>query len=393
MSRHAPLIVVLLLLLSIPECSSQGGKLQQTRRIASETQILNRLLSDYDPFTRPPVRDSARHSAIVVIAQVFINSIQWKETTAILDLFLRQEWEDNRLEYDVDPREDIDEIRLPVNKKIWFPDTYFSTGNENREQRGHSFVVVEPSGHVRASESRHIEVPYTNDASPFSNSRVVTLRLASYRYPLEDVVYMWASSPPLVNPVEVSSSLMTAAYSFEEAQEGDCVGNYTVGMYSCIDVTVKFSSSTLSSLSQWFFPSVLLVIASWFHFWIHGSWSVPRTVSAAVPFFFFVLLFIFKPQLVQQSCAMNTWLAFCLFMTFLSFLEYFLVICCGIRRSLRYSHVGHPEEHPIGSPKETTEVTYDSRCGTASNKLDLVSRVLFPVLFIIFLVIYFIFLI
>lgn len=36
----------------------------------------------------------------------------------------------------------------------------------------------------------------------------------------------------------------------------------------------------------------LQIVASWLHFWIFGSWSVPRTVSAAVPFFIFAALLV-----------------------------------------------------------------------------------------------------
>ncbi|KHJ77558.1 hypothetical protein OESDEN_22822 [Oesophagostomum dentatum] len=103
---------------------------------------------------------------------------------------------------------------------------------------------------------------------------------------------MWANSPPFVNPVEVSNDLLSGPISFEEASAGDCLGNYTVGSFSCIDVVVTFSGSTFGTLATWFLPSVLLLIASWLHFWIHGSWSVPRTASAAVPFFLFAILFV-----------------------------------------------------------------------------------------------------
>ncbi|EPB72457.1 hypothetical protein ANCCEY_08445 [Ancylostoma ceylanicum] len=48
-------------------------------------------------------------------------------------------------------------------------------------------------------------------------------------------------------------------------------------------------------------------------------------------------------------------------------LEYFVVICCGIRRSIRYTANGHPEENPIGAAKETLEVAYDTRCANFRN--------------------------
>lgn len=70
-----------------------------------------------------------------------------------MDLYLRQQWQDNRLKYDVDTREGIEEIRLPTNRKIWEPDTYFTSGRElSRNDKNSKNIIVEPSGYVRASE-------------------------------------------------------------------------------------------------------------------------------------------------------------------------------------------------------------------------------------------------
>ncbi|VDL63071.1 unnamed protein product, partial [Nippostrongylus brasiliensis] len=323
----------------------------RSRRIGTEGQVISRVLTDYDPSTRPPVRDNADHSSIVVITNVFINRVTWHEQRAEVDLYLRQQWEDGRLQYEVDPREEIEQVALPSNRKIWVPDTYFSTGNEVKENAARQSVVIEPSGYVRSSQ-RTIDVPVTYGSSfPFLNRRSFTLRLASYVYPLEDVVYLWANSPPFVNPVEVSNDLLAGPVTFEEASAGDCLGNFTVGTYSCIDVVVTFSTSTISKyLSR--LMLLFQVIASWLHFWIHGSWSVPRTISAAAPFLIFAVIFLFRRDIATSTSGVCCWFAFCLLLTFLSLVEYFIVICCGIRRSIRYTANGHPEENPIGVAKE-----------------------------------------
>ncbi|EYC44208.1 hypothetical protein Y032_0468g2006 [Ancylostoma ceylanicum] len=203
-----------LLLVLVASCLSQ--KAFRSRRIGTEGQVISKLLTDYDPATRPPVRGchpaiefvicfrghNADHSSILVITNIFINRVTWQENKAEVDLYLRQQWQDGRLQYDVDPREEIEQVSIPSNRKIWVPDTYFSTGNELRTENRQS-LFVEPSGHVRSSQQRTVDVPVTYGSSfPFLNRRSFTLRLASYIYPLEDIVYLWANSPPLVNPVE-----------------------------------------------------------------------------------------------------------------------------------------------------------------------------------------------
>ncbi|CAB3404078.1 unnamed protein product [Caenorhabditis bovis] len=365
-----------------------------SRRIGTEGQVLSRILSEYDSNTRPPIRDHASNSAILVMTNVHINRVNWKKHSAEVDLYLRQQWQDNRLKYDVKTREGIQEVRLPANRKIWEPDTYFSSGRELERDGGKysKNIIIEPSGYVRSSERVVLEIPYVNGASfPYTNSKQFTIRLGSYNYPVDDVVYLWANSPPLLNPVEVSSDLLRGDYVFEEANAGDCVGNYTIGVYSCIDANVTFSTCFLGSLMSWFLPSLLLLIASWLHFWIHGSWSVPRTASAAIPFLIFAAYFLFCGI---DSHTQSTWFAFCQLMTFFSLIEYFFVICCGIRRSIRYKTLDHAEDHPMGAAKETVEVAYNQGCSAFRNNngIDVIARVLFPIITLIFLIVYFIFL-
>ncbi|RCN30036.1 hypothetical protein ANCCAN_24199 [Ancylostoma caninum] len=62
-----------------------------------------------------------------------------------------------------------------------------------------------------------------------SAANIMRKRVVPDIYPLDDVVYLWANSPPFVNPVEVSNDLLSGPITFEEASAGDCLGNFTVG--------------------------------------------------------------------------------------------------------------------------------------------------------------------
>ncbi|VDN55532.1 unnamed protein product, partial [Dracunculus medinensis] len=372
---------------SLPILWSQSTKIRHSRRIGFEGQIVSKLLADYDPFTRPPVRGTAEHSSIIVILSIFIDRIIWHNHHAEVNLYLRQQWEDGRLVYEVDSREEIDEVVIPANKRIWTPDTYFSNADDKRYSERRR-IVVEPTGFIRSSEMRTVTVPFEyGDKFPLDNARKLKLRISN-NYPIEDIVYLWANSPPVIVPVEVSSELQEDEFRFQSAVADDCVGNYTVGVYSCIDVVVTFGGSSSQALIGLFLPSVFLIFMSWLHFWIHGSWSVPRTVSAAVPF----LIFIFYPQpylATKGIGAIQTWLIFCILITFASFVEYFVVICAGIRRTIRYKEERQNDESPLTAVIETS---YDSKCANFQyrNGFDMLSRFAFPLIFLVFLIIYFV---
>ncbi|KAH7727180.1 ligand-gated chloride channel subunit, partial [Aphelenchoides avenae] len=405
------------------------SKALKSRQIGTQGQILARMFSEYDPETRPPVRgchsisrpantslppppailpvftlcflDSADHSAIVVILSVFINRVVWDVHTAEVDLYLRQQWEDGRLHYDIDVREGIHEVVVPKNRRLWEPDTYITNADEMAAGNDLKRVVVEPTGYVRTSQRRTVVVNLEDETGgPFQNKRSFKLKLSSYNYPIEDVVYVWANSPPTVLPVEVAKELIDGPYAFLEAYASDCAGNYSSGVYSCLDVVVSFEGSSAKSIAQTLIPSILLVVVSWFHFWIHGSWSVPRTASAAVPFFIFFALLVFYPQPQLETFgfgALQVWLIGCLIFTFLSLLEYFIVIGCGIHRRVTYvngvhstTHTTDPHAPLTPSVHETIEIERNPKCANfrTNHGFDVVSRVVFPVAFFIFLIIF-----
>uniref|UniRef100_A0A7E4VDU8 Neur_chan_LBD domain-containing protein n=1 Tax=Panagrellus redivivus TaxID=6233 RepID=A0A7E4VDU8_PANRE len=405
MRRFSLLILCLGIVSSVVAYNFQASvhqKALRSRQIGTETQLLSRIFNDYDPNTRPPVRDSAQHSAIVVIASVYINRVTWGPDHATVDLYLRQQYEDSRLSYEVDAREGLEEISVPPTKDVWKPDTYFTTAEEvTKESKGRQRIVVEPSGHVRISENRQIIVPIDNgDSFPFVNKRTINLRLSSYTYDIDDVVYLWANSPPTVVPVEVAKELLDGPYAFAEAFAGDCVGNYTVGVHSCVDVTVIFEGPTSDTFLRVFLPAILLVIASWFHFFVHGSWSVPRSFSAAAPFLIFAGLHVFSPAIASHSSALRVFLLGCLVFTFASFLEYFIVICGGVHRRVTHYQTSaygarDGSAEPLSTvvtnqPIDNEVVEKPGKCTnfTSNNGIDVISRVLFPVAFLLFLIVF-----
>jgi hypothetical protein len=380
-------------------------KALRSRQIGTTTQILSRMFGDYDPQTRPPVRDSAEHSAIVVIVSVFINRIEWNDNIATVDLNLRQQFEDSRLAYDVDARESIDEIAIPSTKSIWSPDIYF-TNAEELPVSGRKRVIIEPAGFVRVNEQRRVVVSVDDSGSfPFKNSRSLHLRISSFRYTIDDVAFVWANSGPTIVPVETSKELLESPYVFTEANAGDCAGNYTYGVHSCIDAEIIFEGSSSDGFARLFLPALFLVISSWLHFFIHGSWSVPRTFSAAIPFFIFAVIHLFYPRVSYGSCAAKNFLLGCLIFTFFSLIEYFLVIACGVHRKITRYHplgVGGVRDgsvEPLSTivtnqpiENEIVEKPTTTKCSrfAGNNGLDLISRIAFPITFLIFLIVFFI---
>lgn len=65
---------------------------------------------------RLSITELADHPAIVVTVSLALNRVIWQKHSVEVDLNLKQEWEDSRLLFQVDPRENIHEGR---KFKIW----------------------------------------------------------------------------------------------------------------------------------------------------------------------------------------------------------------------------------------------------------------------------------
>uniref|UniRef100_A0AC35U6L0 Neur_chan_LBD domain-containing protein n=1 Tax=Rhabditophanes sp. KR3021 TaxID=114890 RepID=A0AC35U6L0_9BILA len=378
-----------------------------TRQKGIQKLILHRIFSDYDPSIRPPPQDTSDHSSIIVMTNLFISKVKFVHDQVELDVTLRQQWPDSRLAYQVDAREGIQEIKMKDDsKKIWVPETYFAKSKVLSNYQNPVNYVIEPSGYIRSKSKYVLETSVVNSQSfPFSTQKQVTLKLSSQSYKLEEVAYVWSHAPPGLKPVEVADAGVLGGYTFSEAFAGDCVGNYTMGSHSCIFVTLHFNGSFSRNFTSALLPSLLLLIASWLHFFIHPTWSVPRSISAALPFILFASLVLFSKEKFwaqHESSGMGVWFAFCLIMTFLSFLEYFIVIIfTSKRKDMHYVLPSNGVSTHIHEPKatNTTNVPVElvvqavpkSKTAKFFQNVDYVSRILFPLAFIIYVVVHLIF--
>lgn len=71
---------------------------------------------------------------------------------------------------------------------------------------------------------------------------------------MDDVIYVWANMPELhILPLEVSPSLLDKSQAwkdpeFHSADYQPCLGNYTVGYYSCVQISVTFKGTVSEAL-------------------------------------------------------------------------------------------------------------------------------------------------
>lgn len=366
-------------------CLSAGkDPIERSEEIENEKQIISEILKSYDPEERPPPYKEKSYSAVTILVNMVVLRARWDKDIADMELILRQEWSDSRLTY----LEHVAYVTIPPSKSIWLPDTFFATAEETEKWDDKRFVRVDHEGWVTYSQRYTLKAQCkpSDSAYPMVYQKVCSLKLGSYAFTMHDLMYIWRGGSSAITFNAEPGTFQE--YSLSDFEPFECNANVTTGKYSCIQVNLYFQGPIHEPIIYFYLPSLLLLFCSWLHFWIHGSWTVPRSLSAFLPFFLFMLALLFLPHpQVEEITAYEVWLVFCAILSFLSFLQYILCIYVGVRRPYTLSDAEKPL---LSENKEDEKGTEPARTATTPPvmKLDCVCRIIFPIVFIIFVALY-----
>ncbi|XP_015205080.1 gamma-aminobutyric acid receptor subunit alpha-6 isoform X3 [Lepisosteus oculatus] len=223
------------------------------------TRILDRLLDGYDNRLRPgfggPVTE--------VKTDIFVTSfgpVSDVEMEYTMDVFFRQTWIDERLKFD-GPIEILRLNNLMVSK-IWTPDTFFRNGKKsishNMTTPNKLFRIMQ-NGTVLYTMRLTInaECPMRLMNFPM-DGHACPLKFGSYAYPKSEIIYTWKKGPLYsVEVPEESSSLL------QYDLIGQTVSSET--LKSNTGITTVLTMTTLSISARHSLPKVSYATAmDWF---------------------------------------------------------------------------------------------------------------------------------
>ncbi|XP_027463099.1 gamma-aminobutyric acid receptor subunit alpha-3 isoform X2 [Callorhinus ursinus] len=230
-----------------------------TDNITIFTRILDRLLDGYDNRLRPGLGDAVTE----VKTDIYVTSFGPVSDTDMeytIDVFFRQTWHDERLKFDGPMK------ILPLNNllasKIWTPDTFFHNG---KKSVAHNMTT--PNKLLRLVDNGtllytmrltiHAECPMHLEDFPM-DVHACPLKFGSYAYTTAEVVYSWT---------------LGKNKSVEVAQDGSRLNQYdllghVVGteiIRSSTGVTTVLTMTTLSISARNSLPKVAYATAmDWF---------------------------------------------------------------------------------------------------------------------------------
>ncbi|KAL2094318.1 hypothetical protein ACEWY4_009037 [Coilia grayii] len=289
------------------------------------TRILDRLLEGYDNRLRPgfggPVTE--------VKTDIFVTSfgpVSDVEMEYTMDVFFRQTWVDERLKFD-GPIEILRLNNLMVSK-IWTPDTFFRNG-----KRSISHNMTTPNKLFRIMQNGTILYTMRLTINAECPMRLINfpmdghscpLKFGSYAYPISEIVYTWKKGPLFSVEVPQESSSLLQYDLIGQTVSSERLKSNT-GEYVVMTVHFHLQRKMGFFLIQTYIPCIMTVILAQVSFWINKE-SVPaRTVFGITTVLTMTTLSISArhslPK-VSYATAMDWFIAVCFAFVFSALIEF-----------------------------------------------------------------------
>ncbi|XP_046971871.1 glutamate-gated chloride channel isoform X6 [Nymphalis io] len=410
----ALLVLLVLYILNLATCMNAKINFRE-----KEKQILDQILGPgrYDARIRPSGINGTDGPAIVNI-NLFVRSITTISDIKMeysVQLTFREQWLDERLKFNnLGGR--LKYLTLTEANRVWMPDLFFSN-----EKEGHFHNIIMPNVYIRIFPNGNVlysirisltlSCPMNLKLYPL-DKQTCSLRMASYGWTTDDLVFLWKEG----DPVQVVKNLHLPRFTLEKFLTDYCNSKTNTGEYSCLKVDLLFKREFSYYLIQIYIPCCMLVIVSWVSFWLDQG-AVPARVSLGV-----TTLLTMATQSsginaslppVSYTKAIDVWTGVCLTFVFGALLEFALVNYASrsdmhrenmkkTRREMEaaasmdaasdlldtdsnttFAMMRQCEIH-MTPPRKNCCRLWMSKFPTRSKRIDVISRITFPLVFALF---------
>ncbi|XP_031747776.1 gamma-aminobutyric acid receptor subunit alpha-3 isoform X2 [Xenopus tropicalis] len=289
------------------------------------TRILDRLLDGYDNRLRPGLGDSVTE----VKTDIYVTSFGPVSDTDMeytIDVFFRQSWLDERLKFDGPIR------TLPLNNllasKIWTPDTFFHNGKKSVAHNmttPNKLLRLIDNGTLLYTMRLTIHAECTMHLEDFPmDVHACPLKFGSYAYPKTEVVYSWTNGSNKSVAVAPDGSRLNQ-YDLLGVAVGTETIRSSTGEYIVMTTHFHLKRKIGYFVIQTYLPCIMTVILSQVSFWLNRE-SVPaRTVFGVTTVLTMTTLSISArnslPK-VAYATAMDWFMAVCYAFVFSALIEF-----------------------------------------------------------------------
>jgi len=310
-----------------------NSRFEEANQRLEEKNILDSILNEkiYDARIRPASSSETNDGPTNIQVNLMIRSIDKIDDVKMefsTQITFRQQWYDDRLQFgskvSAQMKDKIKYLTITEPGKVWMPDTFF-----RNERRGAMHNVLVPNLYVRIYAdgtvlfsirvSLTLSCPMNLKLYPL-DTQTCPMQIASYGWATDDLVYVWQNN----NPVQIGK-VSLPRFVIEKYSSDYCNVNTSTGSYSCLLMELTLRREFSYYMLTIYVPTCMLVIVSWFSFWIDPK-AVPARVALGVTT---LLTMSTKTASISNSLppvaytkAVDLWTGVCIFFVFFALLEY-----------------------------------------------------------------------
>ncbi len=371
---------------------------KRTKREEDVTSVVDKLLQNYNK-QQPPSLDKPTQLRIGIYVNSFY-AINEQTMDYTISMYLRQSWQDPRLKFDpINGR--IDTVRLGDGRwnDIWIPDTFF-----RNEKRAAFHSVTVPNTLLRLNSTGHLwyvtkisttlSCPMKLQKYPF-DTQMCPIMFESFGYTMDTVYFNWLDSPVDVDPV-----VQLPHYTLTDIILYDCSQNYTAGAFPCLEIRFVLERDIGYYITQLFIPSMFIVVISWMAFWIDITALTSRLAVGLIAMLIMALHNMTAPSplpRVSYVKAVDIWTSCCVTLVFASLLES-VAVNFTMRKKLTGKKIAMKlrsitnkvDKKDMEAGNQPDECEVDPAAKHLANRMDKMARIIFPVVFLLFNILYWI---
>ncbi|XP_053651806.1 gamma-aminobutyric acid receptor subunit beta isoform X6 [Cherax quadricarinatus] len=359
--------------------------------------ILDSLQTGYDKRIRPKYGESHVDVGITMHI-LSISSLSEVQMDFTMDFYFRQYWTDPRLDFSANKGLNEIQVSTDYTGKIWVPDTFFPNEKRayyHTATTPNELLRISSQGNVLRSIRLTITASCPMNLQYFPMDRqLCIIEIESFGYSMDHIRLSWHAGD---RSVVIESDVSLPQFRVLGYNRKTIISSTSTGNYSRLLCEIMFVRSMGYYLIQIYIPSSLIVVISWVSFWLNRS-ATPARVSLGVTTVLTMTTLMSSTNAalpkISYVKSIDVYLGTCFVMVFASLLEYAAVGYMGKRIQMRKNrilaiqkmaeqrkaatldHSHASQDHPDHAPKQT-EVRYKlhdpkahSKGGTLENTIN-----------------------
>ena len=357
--------------------------------------IISNLTTSYDKMIRPNYGEKP----VTLGVTLYILSISELSHTNMdfsFDMYFRQYWQDPRLAFERRPSLDKIDLDAEFIKRIWVPDTFFVNAKESnihQEPEDNQFLRITHEGVVLRSMRVAVKATCPSNFQHFPmDSQMCTLEIESFGYTMAGIRYAWNDG---ATSVKLSPDVSLPEFKVLGHRQRLIEVSLSSGNYSRLLLDVMFERKVGLYVIQFYLPMALMVMVSWLALWLK---EVSSKIGVCMVSILSVIIIMMSIHSTIPRISYLTAIDIYFYVCFLSILAILMESVMIQDREMRGQDQAQAVPNlSVRCTGETIQLlpSQDQKgevmkvlCGLNPKHLEWLSRVCFPVIFLIFNIVY-----